>query len=75
MKCPNCKADNNIVIDSRNNKTGGQKRIRQCISCGTRFKTREEIYVRTRVTEKPLPAWYAKQIGKEIRINENRNTI
>ena len=75
MKCPNCRADNNIGVDSRNNNEGGQKRIRQCMACGARFKTKETLYTKARVTHKPLPACYANQIGKEIRISESRNTI
>lgn len=42
MKCPYCGKDNNIVADSRERKTGIQRK-RKCQSCGGSFRTFEYI--------------------------------
>ena len=41
MKCPKCKKDNSIVIDSREH-GDTQKRVRQCVECGYKWNTYEE---------------------------------
>jgi transcriptional repressor NrdR len=44
MKCPRCQADNDKVLDSRAAREGAAiRRRRECLSCGTRFTTYEEI--------------------------------
>lgn len=55
MKCPNCGADNNRVIDTRDK---GERHIRRrrCANCYTVFKT-YEYFVAERVTTKPMPEW------------------
>lgn len=65
MKCPNCYADNNTVVDSRSIQDG-QKRYRKCHSCGITFKTVETMYRKPRITNRPLPMWYVRQLEKEI---------
>lgn len=67
MKCPNCYADDNTVVDTRARKVG-QKRIRKCNNCGMTFRTVEQVYRKPRITEKPLPMWYVRQLEKEKKI-------
>lgn len=44
MKCPTCGADNDKVMDSRSARDGAAiRRRRECLSCGNRFTTYEEI--------------------------------
>ena len=44
MKCPRCNCLDDKVVDSRMSKDGGAiRRRRQCIDCGHRFTTYEEI--------------------------------
>lgn len=44
MRCPSCHGQNEKVIDSRIIKEGrGVRRRRECIDCGYRFSTHEEI--------------------------------
>lgn len=44
MKCPNCSALENKVIDSRTNQTGDiTRRRRECLQCQNRFTTHERI--------------------------------
>ena len=44
MKCPKCGADNDKVLDSRSARDGAAiRRRRECMSCGYRFTTYEEI--------------------------------
>jgi transcriptional repressor NrdR len=45
MRCPKCAAQNDKVIDSRSSRDGALiRRRRECLACGTRFTTREEIH-------------------------------
>ena len=44
MKCPKCGADDDKVLDSRTAREGAAiRRRRECLACGNRFTTYEEI--------------------------------
>ena len=44
MKCPKCGADDDKVLDSRSAREGAAiRRRRECVKCGHRFTTYEEI--------------------------------
>lgn len=44
MKCPKCGADDDKVLDSRSARDGAAiRRRRECLKCGGRFTTYEEI--------------------------------
>ena len=44
MKCPKCSKDDDKVLDSRSARDGAAiRRRRECLSCGHRFTTYEEI--------------------------------
>lgn len=44
MKCPKCQADDDKVLDSRSARDGAAiRRRRECVACGCRFTTHEEI--------------------------------
>lgn len=44
MKCPRCGADDDKVLDSRTAREGAAiRRRRECVRCGRRFTTYEEI--------------------------------
>lgn len=44
MKCPKCGVDNDKVLDSRPAREGAAiRRRRECLECGTRFTTYEEV--------------------------------
>ena len=44
MKCPKCGADDDKVLDSRSAREGAAiRRRRECLKCGHRFTTNEEI--------------------------------
>ena len=44
MKCPKCGNDDDKVLDSRSAKDGSSiRRRRECLKCGFRFTTHEEI--------------------------------
>lgn len=44
MRCPKCQADDDKVLDSRGARDGAAiRRRRECLKCGTRFTTYEEI--------------------------------
>ena len=44
MKCPKCGSDDDKVLDSRSVRDGAAiRRRRECIVCGARFTTHEEI--------------------------------
>ena len=44
MKCPKCSADDDKVLDSRAARDGAAiRRRRECLRCGARFTTYEEI--------------------------------
>ena len=44
MKCPKCGSDDDKVLDSRSAREGAAiRRRRECIACGHRFTTYEEI--------------------------------
>ena len=44
MKCPKCSTDNDKVLDSRTAREGAAiRRRRECLCCGYRFTTYEEI--------------------------------
>ncbi len=44
MRCPNCSGQDDKVIDSRASREGATiRRRRECITCGHRFTTYEEI--------------------------------
>lgn len=44
MKCPKCGADDDKVLDSRSARDGAAiRRRRECLKCGYRFTTYEEI--------------------------------
>ena len=44
MRCPRCACQNDKVVDSRSTKDGaGVRRRRECLQCGHRFTTHEEI--------------------------------
>ncbi len=44
MKCPKCGNDDDKVLDSRASKDGSAiRRRRECLKCGCRFTTHEEI--------------------------------
>ena len=45
MRCPKCAGIDDKVVDSRSNRDGLLiRRRRECLKCGTRFTTYEEIY-------------------------------
>src|SRR3989442_14836644 len=45
MRCPKCGAQDDKVIDSRSSRDGAAiRRRRECLACGARFTTYEEIY-------------------------------
>jgi transcriptional repressor NrdR len=45
MRCPKCAAQEDKVVDSRESRDGVSiRRRRQCLVCGMRFTTYEEIY-------------------------------
>jgi len=45
MRCPKCGAVDDKVVDSREAKDGVLiRRRRECVRCGTRFTTYEEVY-------------------------------
>lgn len=45
MRCPSCAAQEDKVIDSRESRDGrAVRRRRQCLRCGMRFTTYEEVY-------------------------------
>ena len=44
MKCPKCQADDDKVLDSRAARDGAAiRRRRECLRCGARFTTYEEV--------------------------------
>ena len=44
MRCPRCGCQDDKVLDSRSTKEGaGVRRRRECLNCGHRFTTDEEI--------------------------------
>lgn len=44
MKCPKCGEDNDKVLDSRSARDGSVvRRRRECLACGCRYTTHEEI--------------------------------
>ena len=44
MKCPKCQADDDKVLDSRAARDGAAiRRRRECLTCGYRFTTYEEV--------------------------------
>ena len=44
MKCPKCQADDDKVLDSRSARDGAAiRRRRECLKCGARFTTYEEV--------------------------------
>ena len=44
MRCPSCKADNDRVVDSRSSRDGAViRRRRECLACGRRYTTYEQI--------------------------------
>ena len=44
MRCPRCACQDDKVVDSRDTKEGeGVRRRRECLNCGHRFTTYEEI--------------------------------
>ena len=44
MKCPKCQADDDKVLDSRGARDGAAiRRRRECLKCGYRFTTYEEV--------------------------------
>lgn len=45
MRCPKCAALDDKVVDSRGSREGDAiRRRRECLTCGTRFTTYEEVY-------------------------------
>ncbi len=45
MRCPKCGGLEDKVIDSRGSRDGALiRRRRECLQCGTRFTTREELF-------------------------------
>jgi len=45
MQCPKCRSVDDKVIDSRSSRDGALiRRRRECLKCGARFTTYEEIY-------------------------------
>ncbi len=45
MRCPSCAAHDDKVIDSREGRDGvSVRRRRECLRCGARFTTYEEVY-------------------------------
>lgn len=59
MKCPYCKEDNNMVLDTRDS-NGVQKRVRLCLACKRKFKTSEEVANNWHATSESrgVPEWY-----------------
>ena len=58
MRCPKCAFQEDKVIDSRASREGGTiRRRRECLSCGHRFTTYEEI-------EKPTRLMVLKRDGR-----------
>ena len=54
MKCPICQSEDHKVIDSRR-KENGIFRRRECLSCGFRFNTVENIFNGEKKKRKMLP--------------------
>lgn len=46
MNCPECKYEENRVLDTRMHKSNDIRRRRKCLKCGTRFSTIESIITR-----------------------------
>src|SRR6187551_1669509 len=58
MKCPQCAFEEDKVVDSRTTKEGEAiRRRRECLKCGHRFTTYEEI-------EKPAALMVLKRDGR-----------
>jgi transcriptional repressor NrdR len=58
MRCPKCGCLDDKVIDSRSSREGGTiRRRRECLKCGFRFTTYEEI-------EKPATLMVLKRDGR-----------
>ena len=58
MRCPKCECVDDKVIDSRSSRDGGTiRRRRECLKCGHRFTTYEEI-------EKPATLMVLKRDGR-----------
>ncbi|MYC33322.1 MAG: transcriptional repressor NrdR [Chloroflexi bacterium] len=51
MKCPYCEASQSKVTDSRDAENGIRRR-RECLSCGRRFTTHEQVRLPTLLVEK-----------------------
>lgn len=70
MKCPNCKQDNDKVVDSRNHEDWIRRR-RKCLSCGESFTTYETVSTTKQVgpPTQPFPlrsAHRVKQLANMI---------
>ena len=58
MRCPKCECEDDKVIDSRSSRDGATiRRRRECLKCGHRFTTYEEI-------EKPAALMVLKRDGR-----------
>lgn len=73
MKCPKCGNDDDKVLDSRASKEGAAiRRRRECLKCGHRFTTheeidREELFVIKRGDQRREP-FQREKLEKSIRI-------
>lgn len=67
MRCPNCGADDDRVIDSRPSRTGDSiRRRRACSACGDRFTTFERIESPPLLVEKRSGARVAFERGRVV---------
>jgi len=65
MKCRFCRQDNDKVIDSRSSRDGfAIRRRRECLSCGRRFTTYEQI--------EELPIKVIKKDGSRVPFDRNK---
>lgn len=75
MKCPYCGKDNNQITDSRQ-RIDFYRRVRQCLSCGRSFKTREEVCLEPNRRGGPpklsgTPMWLKRGHEEYLKFKEN----
>jgi len=65
MRCPYCSADNDRVVDSRTSADGASiRRRRECVSCGKRYTTYEQI--------EEMPLRVIKKDGRRVPFNRKK---
>ncbi len=65
MKCPFCLKNRDRVVDSRESRDGATiRRRRECLACGRRFTSYEQI--------EDIPYMVVKQDGRRQEFNPNK---